>query len=62
MDVTARRLAALFFLGVLAFCSPFLEAFNHPGKWWGLPLLPLYLFTVWAGLILAAGLIARRRR
>ncbi|HBA86808.1 MAG TPA: hypothetical protein DCZ75_02140 [Geobacter sp.] len=60
MDLTARRLAALFAVGLAALYPPLLGAFNRPGSVLGIPILPLYLFTVWGGLVLAGWLLARR--
>ena len=47
MDVTSRRLAALSVVGLVALYPPLLGAFNRPGSFLGIPILPLYLFTVW---------------
>jgi hypothetical protein len=52
MNVTSRRLAALFAVGLVALYPPLLGAFNRPGSLFGIPLLPLYLFTVWSALVL----------
>ena len=51
MDAPARRLAALFTVGLAALYSPVLGAFNRSGSLFGVPILPLYLFAVWAGLV-----------
>ena len=61
MDPVSRRLAALFVLGLVAFVSPVLGAFNRQSWFAGLPLLPLYLFGCWAGLVAAAAILERRR-
>lgn len=53
MNVTARRLAALFAVGLVALYPPIIGAFNRPGSLLGIPVLPLYLFTVWCVLVLA---------
>ncbi len=47
------RLAALFILGNVMFNYPILSIFNLDRFPWGVPLLYLYIFTVWAALILA---------
>jgi hypothetical protein len=60
MDPVVRRLCALFIIGLLALCSPVLVAFNRPVYFCGLPLLPLYLFVAWGGLILVTRLLAGR--
>ena len=59
MDPTARRLAALFVAGLAALYPPLLGAFNRPGSLLGIPILPLYLFTVWGALVLASWLLSR---
>lgn len=59
MNVTSRRLAALFAVGLVALYSPLLGAFNQPGSLLGIPALPLYLFTVWGGLVLASWVLIR---
>jgi hypothetical protein len=61
MSATSRRLTALFVLGLLAFFSPVLGAFNRPLRLPGsLPLFPTYIFLVWAGLNLAAWWVVRK--
>lgn len=59
MDVTSRRLAALFAVGLAALFPPLLGAFNRPGSLLGIPILPLYLFAVWAALVLVCWLLSR---
>lgn len=59
MNVTSRRLAALFAVGVVALYSPLLGAFNQPGSLLGIPTFPLYLFAVWGGLVLASWVLTR---
>jgi hypothetical protein len=59
MNVTSRRLAALFAVGLFALYPPLLGAFNQPGSIIGIPVLPLYLFTVWAVLVLACWVLTR---
>ncbi|MEA3230315.1 MAG: hypothetical protein U9Q05_00980 [Thermodesulfobacteriota bacterium] len=54
------RLIAVFFLGVLLLTYPILTLFDHSILLFGIPLLFLYLFAVWAGLIGLIGLITRR--
>ncbi|MDD2898623.1 MAG: hypothetical protein PHI31_07895 [Desulfuromonadaceae bacterium] len=60
MNLISRRLAALFVIGVAALYPPFLGAFNRPGSVLGIPLLPLYLFSVWGALVVVAWLLNRR--
>ncbi|GAB4268237.1 MULTISPECIES: hypothetical protein [Deferrisoma] len=62
MDSGARRLSALFVLGVILFFSPLLALFNRPVAVAGVPLLPLYLFLAWAVLLALAPLLLRTRR
>jgi hypothetical protein len=52
----ARRLVGLFLLGAVLFNYPILSLVNRDGLLFGIPILYLYLFGVWAALIL---LIAR---
>ncbi len=44
-------LTAIFFLGVLLLTYPILSLFDQPLLLFGIPLLYLYLFAVWTGLI-----------
>jgi len=60
MNETSNRLAALFAVGLVALYSPLIGAFNRPGSLLGIPILPLYLFTVWGGVVLASWLLTRR--
>lgn len=59
MDVTSRRLAALFVVGVVVLYPPLLGAINRPGSLFGIPILPLYLFAVWGALVLAGWILTR---
>lgn len=52
---TGPRLAALFAAGLLLLTWPLLALWDRPVTVWGLPLLPVALFTLWALLI---GLLA----
>ena len=54
------RLIAVFFLGVLLLTYPILTLFDYSILLFGIPLLFLYLFAVWVGLIGLIGLITRR--
>jgi len=62
MDPTARRLAALFVIGLVALLSPLTGAFNRPTSVFGLPLFPSYLFGCWTALVLLAFYVARGGR
>ncbi len=44
-------LVALFALGVVLLSWPFLTVVNGPAVVLGIPVLVLYLFAVWAGII-----------
>jgi hypothetical protein len=57
---TREYLIALFALGVLLLVPPFLLLFNRPQQVLGIPLLYLYLFAAWTGLIALGAMIARR--
>lgn len=59
MDVTSRRLAALFVVGLVALYPPLVVMFNRPGSLLGIPILPLYLFLVWGALVLVSWLLTR---
>jgi len=59
MDPTSRRLAALFVLGLLLLYPPLLGIFNRPGSLFGIPILPLYIFSAWGALLLAGWLLSR---
>ena len=59
---TGARPVALFFLGVAAFSPPLLQVFGRGGSVGGVPLLVVYVFAAWAGLILLMALHVERRR
>lgn len=52
---------ALPVFGALLMVPPLLSVFNVPEKLFGIPLVALYLFTLWIALIAAAMLLFRRR-
>ncbi len=56
-----ERLAALFLLGWIAFNPPILTLFAVPATVLGLPVLYLYLFAAWAGVIALAATVVSRR-
>ena len=62
MDMTSRRLAALFVIGIAALFSPLLGAFNRPASFLGIPILPLYLFAAWGVLIVISWILSRGDR
>jgi hypothetical protein len=59
MDLTSRRLAALFVIGIAVLYPPLLGAFNRPATFYGIPVLPLYLFAAWSALILVSWILGR---
>ena len=61
MTQRTERLVVLAVIGILALNYPALSLFAHGGLLFGIPVLYLYLFVVWAGLIaLAAAIIERK--
>jgi hypothetical protein len=58
---TGDRLVALFLFGCLALSPPLLAIFGTDAFVAGIPLLYLYLFAVWAILILLLALIIEAR-
>ncbi len=60
-DARLRDLAVLLTcLGVLLLMPPFIGLVSPRRSLLGLPLQALYLFGVWAGLIVGAAILARR--
>jgi hypothetical protein len=57
--IKQRRLIAAFLVGLLLFYSPLITLFDRPAEWLGIPVLYLYLFGGWAGLIGAMAWIVR---
>jgi hypothetical protein len=55
--LTSQRLLAVFLTGMLLLFSPIVSLFDRPVFWFGIPLIYLYLFSVWAILIAAMALI-----
>ncbi len=56
----AARLIALALFGALALNYPLLSLFSRGGNLFGIPVLYLYLFTIWAGIIAATAWLVRR--
>jgi hypothetical protein len=54
------RLVALFVLGAVLLLPPLLAIFSQPVRVAGLPLLYLYLFLAWGGLIGMTAAVVRR--
>jgi len=57
--VKGKRLVGLFLLGCLLFNFPILSLFNHKVIVFGIPLLYLYMFSIWFILIVFIYLITR---
>ncbi len=56
----SERLIALFLLGCVAFSPPLLRIVGTDAALFGWPLLYLYAFTAWAGLIVGVALLVER--
>ena len=57
----SERLIALFLLGSVAFSPPLLRILGTDAAPFGWPLVYLYAFTAWAGLIAGVALLVERR-
>ena len=57
-----ERLVPLFVLGLLLFNPPLLSLVDGSGTFGGVPVIYVYLFTIWIGLIAATALITRGPR
>jgi hypothetical protein len=55
-----QRAVALFVLALLLFNFPLLALWDSPLRLWGLPLFPLALFVLWAGVIAALAWLNER--
>jgi hypothetical protein len=60
-SVKGQRLVALFLVGCLLFNYPLLNLFSHDGEVFGVPLLYVYVFSVWALLIGLMTLVVEMR-
>lgn len=56
-----ERLVAVFLAGVLLFNYPVLAVFNRAAEVFGIPLVYVYIFTAWGGVIALLATIARRQ-
>ncbi|MCB1753597.1 MAG: hypothetical protein KDI18_11725 [Gammaproteobacteria bacterium] len=56
-----QRLVALFLTGMLLLFSPLVALWDRPKLLFGLPVLYLYLFSVWILLIAAMAWVVRGR-
>lgn len=59
-DLTAQRLTALFAAGWLVLNFPLLGLWDVVASFWGIPVLPLALFGLWAALIAAIAWLVDR--
>ncbi len=60
-NIKGQRLAALFLLGFLLFNYPLLTLFAGSNRVFGIPLLYVYVFAVWALLIGLMALVVEKR-
>ncbi|OWW20482.1 hypothetical protein [Noviherbaspirillum denitrificans] len=60
-NVKGQRMVALFLLGNLLFNYPLLALFNKPSMVLGIPVLYIYVFGAWAGLIALLAYVAEKR-
>jgi hypothetical protein len=60
-SVKGQRLVALFLLGCLLFNYPLLNLFSYSEEIFGIPLLYVYIFGVWALLIGVMALVVEMR-
>jgi hypothetical protein len=56
----AQRFVAVCLLGALLLNYPFLALFNRAALFLGIPVIYVYLFTVWAALIALMALLVER--
>ena len=57
---TSDAAIALPFLAAVLLAPPVILIFARPAAPWGVPLIVIYVFAVWAAIILAGFLLARR--
>jgi hypothetical protein len=55
-----KRLVGLFFLGGLLLNYPILSLFNLKRTIWGIPLLYMYIFSIWLILVFCISLVTRQ--
>jgi hypothetical protein len=60
--IVNQRLVAVFLLGWLLLGFPLLALFDRPETIGGVPLLVVYLTSVWVALIVLLAVIVERRR
>ncbi len=57
---TAERLVAVFMMGLALFMPPLLAVFSQGGSMAGIPLIYVYLFAAWIGLIAVLAMIVEQ--
>jgi len=57
-----QRLLVLFAFGCLALNYPLLALFSKTLLWYGIPVLYLYLFALWALFILLIAIVTERKK
>ena len=60
-SVKGQRLVALFLLGLLLLNYPLLDLFAGPTLVFGIPILYVYVFAVWALLLALMALVVEKR-
>ncbi|MBK1702647.1 hypothetical protein [Thiococcus pfennigii] len=55
-----KRLLAVFLAALLLLFSPLVLPLEGAGRWFGIPVLFIYLFAVWGGVIAAAAWVLSR--
>ena len=59
--INQQKLVALFILGAVLFNYPILSLFNNAGSVLGVPVIYVYIFVAWAGVIgLVAWIVERK--
>lgn len=58
--LAGQRLVAVFIAGLLLLNYPLLSLFDRPLSVFGLPLLHVYLFGMWLGLVVVVAWIVER--
>lgn len=59
--LSGQRLVAVFLVGLVLFNYPMVSLFDRAASLFGLPLLVVYLFSVWLGLILLMAWVIERQ-
>lgn len=60
--LTRQRLAVIFLVGLFALFSPIMALVDRGAQWFGLPVIYLWLFGIWAVLILVSAVILETTR